>query len=69
VVLPQHARAQRLVMDAGGFKFTPLPPHPDRPDVQRMEATVLVSIDASRCGAAGVVRRQLGGCDACCAWA
>jgi hypothetical protein len=49
VVLPQHARGQRLTMDAGGFKFRPLPPHPDRPSVQRMEVTVLVSIDASRC--------------------
>ncbi|WIA09921.1 hypothetical protein OEZ85_010135 [Tetradesmus obliquus] len=48
VVLPQHARGQRLTMDAGGFKFMPLPPHPARPGVPRMEVTVLVSIDASR---------------------
>ncbi|KAF6260429.1 hypothetical protein COO60DRAFT_1700303 [Scenedesmus sp. NREL 46B-D3] len=48
VTLPQHVRAQRLTMDGGGFKFRPLQPHPDRPGVQRMEATVLASIDASR---------------------
>eukprot|EP00882_Tetradesmus_deserticola_P008837 GHRQ01009321.1.p1 GENE.GHRQ01009321.1~~GHRQ01009321.1.p1 ORF type:complete len:198 (+),score=76.45 GHRQ01009321.1:13-606(+) len=48
VAAPQHGRAQRLTMDAGGLKFRPLPPHPGRPGVQRVEATVLASIDASR---------------------
>jgi hypothetical protein len=62
VTLPQHARGQRLTMDAGGFKFRPLPPHPDRPSVQRMEATVLVSIDASRCAAGLCCLLSLRGC-------
>jgi hypothetical protein len=46
VKLPNHGRTMRINMKAGGFKFRPLPPHPDRPGVARTEATVLVAIDA-----------------------
>lgn len=46
--LPAHPRAQRLTMNAGGFLFKPLPPHPSRPSQLRMEAVVLVSIDATK---------------------
>eukprot|EP00775_Hariotina_reticulata_P012733 gene12733-12863_t len=48
VKLPQHGRTMRLNMEAGGFKFKPLPPHPDRPGVARTEATVLVAIDSAK---------------------
>lgn len=46
VKLPVHGRTMRIDMKAGGFKFRPLPPHPDRPGVARTETTVLVAIDA-----------------------
>lgn len=46
VSLPSQPRVVPLTMDAGGFKFVPLPPDPARPSVPRMEATVLLSIDA-----------------------
>eukprot|EP00879_Flechtneria_rotunda_P012757 GHRR01013321.1.p1 GENE.GHRR01013321.1~~GHRR01013321.1.p1 ORF type:complete len:363 (+),score=102.08 GHRR01013321.1:695-1783(+) len=48
VGIPQHPRAQRLTMDAGGFLFKPLPPDPARPNVPLTETTVLVSIDAKK---------------------
>lgn len=48
VTTPQHARALRMTMHAGGFRFTPLPPDPSRPTVPRMEATVLISFDAKK---------------------
>lgn len=45
-MIPDSSRALRVIMDAGGFKFVPLPS--ERPGVPRMEATVLVSFDAKR---------------------
>eukprot|EP00878_Enallax_costatus_P014374 GHUV01015034.1.p1 GENE.GHUV01015034.1~~GHUV01015034.1.p1 ORF type:complete len:383 (+),score=100.58 GHUV01015034.1:321-1469(+) len=48
VVVPETQRSIRIVMDAGGFKFVPLPSDPARPGCPRMEATVLLSMDAKR---------------------
>lgn len=45
---PPQPRAMRLTMEAGGFRFVPLPPHPDRPGVPRTLVDVLVVSDATR---------------------
>eukprot|EP00878_Enallax_costatus_P021354 GHUV01022603.1.p1 GENE.GHUV01022603.1~~GHUV01022603.1.p1 ORF type:complete len:474 (+),score=108.82 GHUV01022603.1:587-2008(+) len=48
IAVPQHPRTLRMIMHAGGFKFIPLPPDPAKPNVQRMEAIVLMSMDAKK---------------------